>query len=228
VTLPLPVRVDLVGDAALLVTLGETLDLEVNARAIGLAMRLDARRVTIPGLRRAVPGHASVLVPFDPEVAAEPEIRAAVAAALGDPGTAADAVADAVAANGILHEIPVAYGGADGPDLAAVAAATGLGERDVVRLHAGAEHRVLVLGFVPGFAYLGGLPAALELPRRAEPRIRVPAGSVAIAGRQTGIYPFATPGGWHVIGRTEAWLWDPAADPPARFAPGDRVRFVAG
>ncbi len=217
-------RIDPVGDAALLVTLGDTLDLAVNARAARLASVLDGRHIAIPGLGAPVPGHASVLVPFDPEVADEPTIRAAVAAALDE----IMATRGRVAARGVLHEIPVTYGGVDGPDLADVASATGLTERDVVRLHAGAEHHVLVLGFVPGFAYLGGLPAALELHRRAEPRVRVPAGSVAISGRQTGMYPFATPGGWHVIGRTAVRLWDPAADPPALLAPGDLVRFVPG
>jgi KipI family sensor histidine kinase inhibitor len=101
-----------------------------------------------------------------------------------------------------------------------------LAEADVIRLHAGVEYRVLVLGFVPGFAYLGVLPPELELLRRTEPRVRVPAGSVAISGRQCGIYPAEVPGGWHLLGRTEVPLWDAAADPPAFLAPGDRVRFV--
>jgi KipI family sensor histidine kinase inhibitor len=93
-------------------------------------------------------------------------------------------------------------------------------------LHAGTLYRVFLLGFVPGFAYLGTLPERLALPRRAEPRARVPAGSVAIAGRQTAVYPFSTPGGWHLIGRTDDQLWDPARTPPARLRPGQSVRFV--
>jgi KipI family sensor histidine kinase inhibitor len=215
------IRIDSSGDAALLVTLGDDLDLAVNARARRLAARLAIPGPLRPGLGVAVAGHASVLVPFDPEVVGEAEVRAAIlaahAAAGGEPAPDHDP--------GVLHELRVAYGGTDGPDLADVAAATGLSEAEVVRRHASIEHRVLVVGFVPGFAYLGGLPAELELPRRAVPRVRVPPGSVAIAGRQTGIYPAATPGGWHLVGRTEAVLWDPAADPPARLAPGDRVRF---
>ncbi|CAN5664833.1 hypothetical protein BH23CHL8_BH23CHL8_25590 [soil metagenome] len=118
------------------------------------------------------------------------------------------------------------YGGPDGPDLEAVARATGLTSDRVIELHAGTGYRVLMLGFAPGFAYLGTLPAGLELPRRPEPRLRVPAGSVAIAGRRTAVYPFATPGGWHLLGRTDATLWDPTSDPPHRLRPGDRVRFV--
>jgi KipI family sensor histidine kinase inhibitor len=213
-------RVDRMGDAALLVTLGDALDLDANAWAHRSAARLAARRVSTPGLGAPVPGHASVLVSFDPDACPEEEVRSLV-----------DAAVEAAAAggsprDGTLHEIKVRYGGVDGPDLPEVAARTGLSEAEVVRRHAGGEYRVLVLGFVPGFPYLGVVPAALDLPRRAEPRVRVPAGSVAIAGRQAGIYPFATPGGWHLLGRTDAPLWDPRRDPPALLAPGDRVRFV--
>jgi KipI family sensor histidine kinase inhibitor len=215
-------RIEQVGDGALLVTLGDDLDLAVNARARRLATRLAVPGPLLQGVGVPVPGHASVLVTFDPELADEAAVRGAIHAALD----AIDDEPEGARDIGRLHELRVAYGGIDGPDLADVAAATGLTEHEVVRLHAGVEHRVLVLGFLPGFAYLGGLPVALELPRRPVPRVRVPAGSVAIAGLQTGIYPSATPGGWHLVGRTEAWLWDPAASPPARLAPGDRVRFV--
>jgi KipI family sensor histidine kinase inhibitor len=212
-------RVDRVGDAALLATLGDVLDLESNAWAHRASASLGARRASVPGLGVPVPGHASVLVPFDPDVCPERTVRTILAAVLGEtsrPGPMVD---------GALHVIRVRYGGADGPDLPEVAARVGLAEADAVRLHAAVEYRVLVLGFVPGFPYLGIVPAVLELPRRATPRVRVPAGSVAIAGRQTGIYPFATPGGWHLVGRTDAPLWDPRRDPPSLLAPGDRVRF---
>ncbi len=216
------VRIDPMGDAALLVTLGERVDLAANAWAHRMAARLAARRAGLRGLGPPVPGHASVLAPYDPDLLDEAVLRSALKEVLDETARAATST------SGVVHEIRVAYGGDDGPDLAEVAARTGLSERDVVRLHAGVEYRVLVLGFVPGFPYLGILPPALDLPRRATPRIRMPAGSVAIAGRQTGIYPFATPGGWHVIGRTDAPLWDPRRDPPALLAPGDRVRFVVG
>ena len=118
------------------------------------------------------------------------------------------------------------YGGEGGPDLAALARERGLSERDLVRLHAGGTYTAFMLGFTPGFAYLGLLPEALESPRRATPRVRVPAGSVAVAGRQTGIYPVASPGGWQIVGRTSLRLFDPFRAEPALFAPGDRVRFV--
>jgi 5-oxoprolinase (ATP-hydrolysing) subunit B len=223
--------IERMGDAALLLTLGDDLDPALAARAREMAALLDRARLSIPGIGAPVPGHASLLVPFDPELADESVVRAAIAAAEAVPRAGAMAGATGspgAGPAGALHDIPVRYGGLDGPDLGDVAAATRLTEGEVAALHAGVEHRVLVLGFLPGFAYLGGLPAALELPRRATPRVRVPAGSVAITGRQTGIYPFASPGGWHVIGRTDVTLWDPAADPPALLAPGDRVRFVPG
>jgi KipI family sensor histidine kinase inhibitor len=167
-----------------------------------------------------VPAYASVLVPFDPEVTSEAAARATIRSALRR------ATEGPAAAPGPLVEIPVRYGGPHGPDLAEVAKRTGRSEADVVALHAGPEYRVYLVGFVPGFPYLGILPAELDLPRRATPRVRVPAGSVAIAGRQTGVYPFATPGGWHLLGRTATPIWDVRRDPPALLAPGDRVRFV--
>ena len=123
-------------------------------------------------------------------------------------------------------EIPVRYGGGDGPDLQAVAQACGLPEAAVVALHAVGSYVVAFVGFLPGFAYLDGLDERLHLPRRAEPRTRVPAGSVAIAGTQSGVYPFDSPGGWHVIGRTAQRMFDPDREPAALAQPGDRVRFV--
>ena len=125
----------------------------------------------------------------------------------------------------MTHHIPVRYGGADGPDLLEVAERVGLASERVAELHASVVYRVAILGFMPGFAYLGELPQALRLPRRDTPRTRVPAGSVAIAGLQTAVYPAATPGGWHLLGRTDVRLWDIDRDPPAMLRPGDQVRF---
>jgi KipI family sensor histidine kinase inhibitor len=122
--------------------------------------------------------------------------------------------------------ITVRYGGEDGPDMAAVAERTGLTPAQVVDAHASTVYRVYLVGFVPGFAYLGVLPPELVLPRREEPRVRVPRGSVAIAARQTAVYPSETPGGWHLIGRSDATLWDIDREPPALLEPGQRVRFV--
>jgi inhibitor of KinA len=218
---PAEARVEPFGDAALLVVLGEGVDALVNDRVHRLTFRLDVRAARMPGLGAPVPAYASVLVPFDPSVLDEATIRGVIAEALGaagEPGAAIDPAP--------VIQVPVHYGGAAGPDLAEVAARTRYAEDDVVRLHAGAEYRVFCVGFAPGFPYLGLLPEELALPRRPTPRLRVPAGSVAIAGRQTGIYPSDTPGGWHVIGRTDLAAWDPHRDPPALLAPGARVRFL--
>jgi KipI family sensor histidine kinase inhibitor len=226
-------RVEHFGDAALLVVLGERVDRAVNDRVHRLAFGLDLRAARLPGLGVTVPAYASVLVPFDPSVLAEADVRGVIEDALRAAGEAVAAKKPAAAPEpataadlGPVTHVPVRYGGADGPDLAEVAVRTGLSEDDVVRLHAGAEYRVFCMGFVPGFPYLGMLPEELALPRRSTPRLRVPAGSVAIAGRQTGIYPSDTPGGWHVIGRTDLSAWDPHRDPPALLEPGARVRFV--
>ena len=130
------------------------------------------------------------------------------------------------AVSGRLVEVPVRYGGADGPDLDEVARLHDLRAEDVVEIHAGAEYDAFFLGFAPGFAYLGPLPASIVTPRLDVPRPRVPAGSVAIAGAQTAVYPTETPGGWRLIGRTDARLWDASRQEPALIRPGDRVRFV--
>jgi len=124
------------------------------------------------------------------------------------------------------HEVPTVYGGEHGPDLDDVARITGLSPEEVVGLHASAEYTVAFLGFVPGFAYLSGLPEALRLPRLPSPRRRVAPGSVGVAGGQTAVYPLATPGGWRLIGRTNRTLFRPEREPPAVLAVGDRVRFV--
>jgi KipI family sensor histidine kinase inhibitor len=123
-------------------------------------------------------------------------------------------------------EIPVIYGGEQGPDLNEVAQHSGLTPKQVVELHASVDYVVWFLGFQPGFPYLGGLPEQLAMPRRAEPRLLVPAGSVGIGGAQTGIYPLATPGGWQLIGLTSQPLFDPHKDDPVLLRPGDTLRFV--
>ena len=130
------------------------------------------------------------------------------------------------AAESRLVEIPVRYGGEFGPDLPDVARHTGLTPERVIEMHAAAEYLVYFLGFAPGFAYLGGLPPELATPRLSAPRKRVPAGSVAIGGNQTGVYPIESPGGWRIIGHTDAKLFDPSAAEPVLLRMGDRLRFV--
>lgn len=147
-------------------------------------------------------------------------VSAALAALLTSPLT------DAPVPGGRLHEIAVEYGGTAGPDLPVVADLAGMDAAAYITRHSDADYSVAFLGFQPGFPYLRGLPGALQTPRRTSPRVRVAAGSVAVGGAYTGIYPAAGPGGWHVIGRTAAVLFDPQRDAPALMMPGDRVRFV--
>jgi KipI family sensor histidine kinase inhibitor len=219
VTGPLDRRIVPFGDEALLVTLDTVASVEANLRAHALA-----RLVLASGepWGRPVPGYASVLVPFD-AARVPPDQAAARLASLVEEAGAVDLRADPT---GAVTTIEVRYGGEGGPDLAHVAERTGLTPEHVIELHASVTYLVHMLGFAPGFGYLGELPAELALPRRADPRTRVPAGSVANAGRQSAVYPFSTPGGWHLIGRTDERMWRPEADPPALLAPSLRVRFV--
>ena len=206
------------GESAVLVTLGDAIDPVVSARARAVAAAIDADA----RLGRAVPAYASVLVPFDAVAFSVADATAVVAEIVA----ASDAAPAAAASPGRIVEIPVRYGGRDGPDLDEVARLHNVRPADVVGIHAGTEYAAFFLGVAPGFAYLGPLPASIATPRLDVPRPRVPAGSVAIGGAQTAIYPTETPGGWRLIGRTEARLWDASRPEPALIRPGDRVRFV--
>jgi KipI family sensor histidine kinase inhibitor len=205
-----------VGDAALTLELGETIDDTVSARVRAVDEALRAR--PFPGFIESVPTHRSLLVVFDPDRASLGDASRAVLSLRVDRRAATE---------GRLHVLPTLYGGDAGPDLESVAARTGLSAAAVIARHTSVEYTARMLGFVPGFAYLGPLPAELEMPRLATPRTRVPAGSVAIAGRQTAVYPAATPGGWNLIGRSTTRLFDPFALRPSRIEAGDRVRFEA-
>ncbi len=209
------------GDDAVLADLREPAGVRAARRAAALARAVEALRAADPRIGAPVPGAASVLVPFDAATADADEVVALLWPLL------ADLSADPPPPPGAReHVMAVRYGGEDGPDLDAVARLAGLDPAGVVALHAATPYEVLFLGFAPGFAYLGELPDALALPRLATPRTRVPAGSVAIADRLTAVYPAPSPGGWHLLGQTDATLFDPAADPPVTLRPGDRVRFV--
>jgi len=166
------------------------------------------------------PAYATLLIRYDP-------LRCDPDALAGEIARRASSLSGRPERTARSFEIRVRYGGEHGPDLAAVARATNLREDEVVALHAGAVYEVRFVGFSPGFPYLAGLPERLHTPRRDAPRRSVPAGSVAIAGAQAGIYPFGSPGGWNVIGRTEFILFDPAREAGATLAPGDRIRFLA-
>jgi KipI family sensor histidine kinase inhibitor len=203
------------GDSALVLDLEPRIDPTINARAIAVAHAMRGERIA--GVRDVVSTYRSVAVFFDPlqtrlEAVTQALQRAAEAAPSGESAR--------------LVEIPVVYGGECGPDLADVARLTGLTEAQVVERHAAGEYRVFMLGFVPGFAYMGTLDESIAVPRRSSPRVRVPAGSVAIAGRQTGIYPQETPGGWQILGRTRVKPFDAHRTPQFLVEAGDRVRFA--
>ena len=212
------------GDRALLVDFGQRIDADLNARVHALAARI--RKAGLAGVTDLVPAYASLAVHYDPgawESAAGSPFEA-LANTLRTLFVASD---DSTTDPPRTLEIPVQYGGEAGPDLEEVARLAGLSTGEYSRRHAAGLYRVYMLGFTPGFAYLGGLDPALAAPRRAAPRTRVPAGSVGIAGPQTGIYPCDSPGGWQLIGRTEAILFDPRRDEPCLLRPGDLVRFIA-
>lgn len=198
------------GEQAWLVELGAD---AVLGRAAAMAAALAMDRP--PGVLDVVPSFDSLGVHFSGENAAEIAEWISCAAGTHEVGV------------GTLHEIPVVYGGEFGPDLEAVAQAVGMSADEVIALHSGADYQVAAVGFSPGFPYLTGLSAALDVPRKSTPGLAVAAGSVAVGAGQAGIYPFASPGGWHVLGRTDARLFDITRERPAMMQPGDQVRFVA-
>jgi KipI family sensor histidine kinase inhibitor len=200
-------------DHSLLIVFGDEISLDLHRQVLRMQHRL-----RFDGLLNLHPAYASVLVSFDPLRTTHEAVEAAAAGIEGGEPEAPDAR---------LVDIPVCYGGEFGPDLEEVARLSGLAKEQVIAAHSEAEYIVYFLGFAPGFPYLGGLPPALAVPRLAEPRRTVAAGSVAIGGGQTGIYPVATPGGWRLIGRTPLSLFDPAAEPPTLLQAGDRLRFRA-
>ena len=206
-------RVMAAGDRALLVTIGTVIDPALLGQVLALERALNDQRP--PGLLSSLPAYASLLCHFDPGITDVDRLGRTVREFEGR--------LDGSIPAGPVVEVLTRY---DGPDLEDVARKTGLTAAGVVDAHAGREYLVYCVGFAPGFTYCGTLPDGLVVPRRPSPRVRVPAGSVAIAGRQTGIYAVASPGGWNLIGRTDRPLFDVSATPPVRFKPGDRIRFV--
>ncbi len=213
----------LLGDSALQVALGETPDAACFDRVQAFARAL--RELALPGITDIVPAYCTVTVHYDalrlPAVDDLPPM-AVLTAAIEE----SLAVAARPSPAGRVIDLPVCYGGEFGPDLDWLAGEKQLSVEDVIARHCAPVYRVAMIGFAPGFCYLAGLDPQLAQPRRALPRARVPAGSVAIGGQQTGIYPADLPGGWHVIGRTPETLFDAAVAPHARLQAGDRVRFV--
>ncbi len=204
------------GEVALLV---EAVGDQATANRAVLVLADQLMAAALPGIVMVQPALTSLLVQFNPLQIGYPAAEMSVRALL-DQGVPADAPSARVV------EIAVRYGGADGPDLEDVARQLDLTPDDVIALHTAQPRRVLMLGFAPGFPYIGPLPPALTLPRRATPRTAVPPGSVAIAAGMTGVYPQRLPGGWHLLGRTDAVLFDPQRSPPSLVQAGDYVRFV--
>lgn len=205
------------GDGALIALFDDVISEDSYRRVRGLLEALEADPA--PGQEELIPAYTSLVVVFDPAVTdyaaveREVRIRAARAADSGNPRIR-------------VVRIPVCYEPPYAPDLEDVARHAGLSREEVVSIHASGNYLVYMLGFTPGFPYLGGLSPRIAAPRRASPRTNVPAGAVGIADQQTGIYPLESPGGWNIIGRTPAVLFDPSRTPPALLAPGQYIRFV--
>ena len=206
------------GDRSLLVELGEKIAPDVNRRVQELMLQLQQTR--LPGVREFAPGYRSLLVVFDPLTLSPSELKARITDVAGRPASARLPKAK-------LLTVPVFYGGDYGPDLEWVAGHLGISTDEVIRLHTETMYRVYMIGFTPGYPYMGELPAALAVPRRSTPRTRVPKGSVGIAQRQTGIYSVESPGGWQIIGWTPIELFDPTRQLPSLLEMGDKVKFEA-
>jgi KipI family sensor histidine kinase inhibitor len=198
------------------VELGEEISAEVNRRVRALEYLVDQK--ALPGVVETVPSYRSLLVYYDPSVVGYDALCAQLAALAEQATTTAMPPAREV-------EVPCCYEGELGTDLEAAAARLGLSVDDLVRLHAGAEYLVYFIGFTPGLPYMTGAPARLTIPRLDTPRVKVPAGSVAIGGTQCCIYSVESPGGFWLLGRTPVRLYDPDAAEPILLRPGDRVRF---
>lgn len=203
------------GDAALLVEFGEVVDPAINALVIALDQKLTQEAV--PGVVELAPSFRSLLVQFDPLVTDASDIRNRIEAVLGDLQIGTQ--------TGRHWILPACYEGDLAPDLELVAQETGVGPAEIVAAHSGTVHQVYMLGFLPGCPYLGGVPDTLNLPRRKDPRLKVPKGSIGLAVGLSVIYPTESPGGWNLIGRTPVEMFDPSKETPALLAPGDRITF---
>ena len=205
------------GDSALLVELGDKIDSAVNQRVHALNVLLQAN--SIAGIVETVPAYCTLLIHYDPLILTFDQVTLWVRDKLTQ-------VDDSLNRKPRQLEVPTRYGGASGPDLEAVAVSKGMSAAEVVRIHSEREYTVYMMGFTPGFPYLGTLDERLIMPRLETPRTLVKAGTVAIAGSQTGIYPLDSPGGWHLIGWTPLKLFDPTRESPFLFAPGDIIKFI--
>ncbi len=205
------------GDLALVAELGDAINPEINRRVRSLTDALE--QGSIPGVFDFLPTYRSVLVYYDPLLTTSGEVEVSIERLLEN------AEATDTGKRHVVH-IPTLYAGEMGPDIAFVAEHSGLDEQEVVEIHSSSDYLVYMMGFAPGFAYLGGLDERLATPRLQSPRTEIPPGAVGIAETQTGVYPVASPGGWQLIGRTPVKLFDPARERPVLLSAGDYVRFV--
>jgi KipI family sensor histidine kinase inhibitor len=205
------------GDSAVFVEFADRIDPVINRQVIALARTVEAAQ--LPGVRDVVPTYGSVAIYFDP-------LRTDYQTLVGRVTNEAERAA-VTESSGTQHRVPVCYEGDCAPDLPSVASASGLSVSEVIALHAGRPYRVFMLGFMPGFAYMGSVDTRIATPRLATPRAHVPRGSVGIAGLQTGIYPSESPGGWSIVGRTPVSLFDANRVEPFLFAAGDTVQFYS-
>lgn len=215
-------RIIPVSDSALLIEFGDAIDYEINGRVYALQREIEASDIR-EAVDEFIPSYRSLLVEYDASKYSHREMQDRVA------GLVERTTAEVGSVGGTddeTHQIPVAYGGEYGPDLETVAEHAGLSTDEVIAIHSGTDYHVFMLGFAPGFPYLGGMDERIACPRLATPRTVVPAGSVGIAEAQTGVYPNASPGGWQLIGQTPLALFDVGADPPAVMLPGTKVNFV--
>ena len=210
-------RIVALGDSSILIQLGEEIDLAVNRRVHALASLVETS--AIAGVIETVPAYATLLVHYDPLALSFTQIKNILREKIAQ-------IKENESRSPRLVEVPVRYGGELGPDLESVAAHLSLRVEDVIRIHSENIYTVYMMGFTPGYPYMGKLDDVLIMPRLETPRTRVPAGTVAIAGSQTGIYSIESPGGWNLIGWTPLKLFDPNSDSPFLFSPGDEVKFI--
>lgn len=211
------IKIFTAGDSSVLIEFGQEISPKINARITALVHLMKAQH--IEGVTDMIPAFASLLVNYDPRVISYSMLRERLEKLLK-----LEVSEEASAAR--VFEIPVCYGGEYGPDLQNIADHAGLTPQEVIDIHCSKDYLIYMLGFLPGFSYLGGLDERIHTPRLANPRIRIPAGSVGIGGSQTGIYPLDSPGGWQLLGLTPVKTYDPDREVPILFEAGDYIRFV--